>query len=45
MHGTIEITSEKGRGTIVRTSQPHRYAKQSDIGNDTDVMFTSNVRY
>ncbi|MBO4759002.1 MAG: EAL domain-containing protein [Spirochaetaceae bacterium] len=45
MHGTIEITSEKGRGTKVRTSQPHRYAKQSDIGNDTDVMFTSNVRY
>ncbi|MBR4825464.1 MAG: EAL domain-containing protein [Spirochaetaceae bacterium] len=44
MHGSIEITSKKGKGTKVKTSQPHRYAKQSDIGNDTDVMFSSNVR-
>ncbi|MBO4732580.1 MAG: EAL domain-containing protein [Spirochaetaceae bacterium] len=35
MNGTIEIKSEKGKGTTVRTSQPHRYANKNDIKNDT----------
>ena len=35
MNGTIEIKSEKGRGTTVITSQPHRYAKKDDVQNDT----------
>ena len=38
MHGTIEISSEKGKGTTVRTSQPHRMAKQSDVGKDNMLM-------
>jgi signal transduction histidine kinase len=37
MHGTIEIKSEKGKGTIVRTSQPHRYAQKSDIETGTSL--------
>ena len=37
MHGTIEIKSEKGKGTIVRTSQPHRYAEKSDVENGTSL--------
>ena len=30
MHGTIEVTSVKGKGTTVRTSQPHRFSKKED---------------
>ncbi len=42
MHGTIEITSEKGKGTVVKTSQPHRYANKEDINKKT--LLTDNVR-
>lgn len=42
MHGTIEITSEKGKGTVVKTSQPHRYASKEDINKNT--LLTDNVR-
>ncbi|MCR4578945.1 MAG: EAL domain-containing protein [Treponema sp.] len=38
MKGSIEITSEKGKGTKVITSQPHRYAKKSDIDTDTTLV-------
>lgn len=31
MHGTIDIKSVQGKGTIVRTSQRHRYAKAEDV--------------
>ena len=41
MRGTIEITSEKGKGTIVHTSQPHRYCKKEDIKTDNTLM--SNI--
>ncbi|MBO4509162.1 MAG: EAL domain-containing protein [Spirochaetaceae bacterium] len=41
MHGNIEITSEQGRGTTVRTIQPHRYAKREDI---YDTSLVGNVR-
>ena len=37
MNGTIEIKSEKGKGTIVRTSQPHRYAEKSDVETGTSL--------
>lgn len=38
MHGTIEITSEQGKGTKVHTSQPHRYCKKEDITKDNTLM-------
>ena len=41
MNGTIEVTSEEGKGTTVRTSQPHRFAKKEDIKKDT--LLVSNV--
>ena len=31
MNGTIEIKSELGKGTTVRTSQPHRFADKKDV--------------
>ncbi len=31
MNGTIEIQSELGKGTTVRTSQPHRFADKKDV--------------
>ncbi|MBP5519644.1 MAG: EAL domain-containing protein [Treponema sp.] len=31
MGGTIEITSQKGKGTKVCTKQPHRYANPEDV--------------
>ncbi|MCR5764345.1 MAG: EAL domain-containing protein [Treponema sp.] len=31
MNGTIEIKSSKGKGTIVKTSQTHHYAKKEDV--------------
>ncbi len=40
--GTIEITPKKGKGTIVKTSQPHRFCKKEDI--DKDTVLTQNVR-
>ena len=42
MNGTIEITSKKGKGVIVKTSQPHRFCKKSDI--DKDTVLIQNVR-
>ena len=42
MKGTIEITSEQGKGTVVTTSQPHRFAKKEEV--EEDVMLTGNVR-
>ena len=38
MHGTIEIQSEKGKGTIVRTTQLHRLAKKDDVISETTLM-------
>ena len=35
MRGTIEFESEEGKGTTVRTSQPHRYAKKKDVIKST----------
>ncbi|MBR1640162.1 MAG: EAL domain-containing protein [Treponema sp.] len=35
MKGTIEVTSEPGKGTTVKTSQPHRYAKKEDVTKET----------
>ena len=35
MNGTIEITSKEGKGTTVRTSQPHRFAKKKDVKKGT----------
>ncbi len=42
MSGTITITPKKGKGVIVRTSQPHRFCKKDDI--DRDTVLTQNVR-
>ena len=42
MDGTIEFNPKKGKGTIVRTSQPHRFCKKDDI--DKDTVLTQNVR-
>ncbi len=42
MDGTIEITPKKGKGVIVRTSQPHRFCKKDDI--DRETVLTQNVR-
>ena len=38
MHGTVEIQSTKGKGTIVHTSQPHRLAKKEDVVNEANLM-------
>ena len=38
MRGTVEIQSEKGKGTIVRASQPHRFANKEDVINETTLM-------
>ena len=38
MNGTIEIKSTKGKGTIVKTSQPHRYAKKEDLEKATTLI-------
>ena len=35
MNGTIEFESELGKGTTVRTSQPHRFASKEDVTKDT----------
>ena len=42
MNGTIEIKSEKGRGTVITVSMPHRYASKDDINKNT--LLTDNVR-
>ena len=42
MDGTIEITPKKGKGVIVRTSQPHRFCKKDEI--DREAVLTQNVR-
>ena len=42
MGGTIEIKSELGKGTIVISTQPHRYAKKEDV--DKAATLTNNVR-
>ena len=42
MKGKIEFTPKIGKGTIVRTSQPHLFAKKEDI--DKDTVLTQNVR-
>ena len=38
MGGSIEIQSEKGKGTIVRTTQKHRLAKKDDVISETTLM-------
>ena len=38
MGGTIEITSKKGKGTIVKTSQPHIYAKKEDLEKESTLI-------
>lgn len=42
MHGTIEIKSQKGIGTVVRTVQPHRYARKEDMEKAT--YLTEKIR-
>jgi len=42
MDGTITITPKKGKGVIVRTSQPHRFCKKDEI--DRETVLTQNVR-
>ena len=42
MSGTITITPKKGKGVIVRTSQPHRFCKKDEI--DREAVLTQNVR-
>ncbi|MCR4940492.1 MAG: EAL domain-containing protein [Treponemataceae bacterium] len=42
MHGSIDIQSEKGKGTTVRTSQPHRYARYEDIVTNTTLTDNMN---
>ena len=42
MNGTIEITSKKGKGTVVTTSQPHRFASKEEVTQD--VYLATNVR-
>ena len=42
MSGTITITPKKGKGVIVRTSQPHRFCKKDEI--DRETVLTQNVR-
>lgn len=38
MHGSVEIQSTKGKGTLVHTSQPHRLAKKEDVLNEAILM-------
>ena len=38
MRGTVEIQSEKGKGTIVRASQPHRFANKDDVISETTLI-------
>ena len=38
MGGTVEIQSTKGKGTLVHTSQPHRFANKDDVVNETTLM-------
>ena len=42
MNGTISIKSNPGRGTVVTTCQPHRYAKKEEVEKSTSL--TGNVR-
>ncbi len=42
MGGTIEITSQQGKGTVVKTTQKHRYAKASDISGETTLADNMN---
>ena len=42
MKGTIEITSKKGKGTVVTTSQPHRFASKEEVTED--VTLAGNLR-
>ena len=42
MKGTIEITSKKGKGTVVTTSQPHRFASKEEVTDD--VTLVGNLR-
>ena len=42
MRGTITINSEKGKGTTVISSQPHRYANKEDVLKKATL--TGNVR-
>lgn len=42
MNGTIEFSSEPGIKTIVKTCQPHRFAKKEDVEKET--FLTQNVR-
>ena len=42
MNGTIAIKSELGKGTVVTTTQPHRYAKKEEVEKSTSL--TGNVR-
>ena len=41
-NGTIEVIPKKGKGVIVKTSQPHRFCKKDDI--DKETVLTQNVR-
>ena len=43
MNGTISITSQKGKGTTVRTSQPHRYAKREEIESESNLIDSGNL--
>ena len=38
MRGTVEIQSENGKGTIVRASQPHRFANKDDVISETTLI-------
>ena len=38
MNGSIEITSKKGQGTTVRTTQTHHYAKKEDLAKPTTLI-------
>ena len=42
MHGTIEITSEQGKGTTVHSFQPHRYAQKEDVEKGTFLIENVN---
>ena len=40
MGGTVEITSELGKGTKVVLSMPHRYARKEDIDSESTLIGT-----
>ena len=42
MNGSIEITSEKGKGTVVHTIQTHRLADKKDVLNNTTLVDNIN---